>query len=438
MVGPVRALLAVFLLVCLLGCCWAAETRYFEQPVDHLNVLNTDTFQQKYIVRHSTSNRNAPVFLFLGGEAPVEFFQFQEVSAEAWAQEFGATYISLEHRYYGSSNVTDTLETPNLQYLSSQQALMDAANFILAKKSQLRGPWVVLGCSYSGALSAWFRSKYPNLVVGSISPSGPLLAVENFYGLLKNFQLVAEPSCVAAAKTAVDQITSLLASPSGRKTLQSAFHTCKPIDSDPRYFKWAISQWLATTAQWENPPAFAMQAACKALTQSSDVVANWGAAMAADVGGSCNPVSISDYLGPLMNSTELNNMARTWEWQKCSNLGYFQTSTHGSSIFFDDLSLDFLLDFCRAAFGEAMRPRVGFSNAYYGGLDLQGSNIFVTNGLKDPWHRLGLIESKGGITVSTYEAGHCAPMTAPTAVDPPSLTQTREEIRAFLKQLLKK
>lgn len=69
--------------------------------------------------------------------------------------------------------------------------MADAANFILKMKPFYKGKWIVFGCSYSGALSAWFRSKYPNLVVGSVSPSGPLLAVENFYKLLQNFQLVA-------------------------------------------------------------------------------------------------------------------------------------------------------------------------------------------------------------------------------------------------------
>ena len=49
---------------------------------------------------------------------------------------------------------------------SGTQALADAANFIVTYNETLDNPgdWVVFGCSYSGALSSWFRAKYPNLV----------------------------------------------------------------------------------------------------------------------------------------------------------------------------------------------------------------------------------------------------------------------------------
>jgi hypothetical protein len=74
----------------------------------------------------------------------------------------------------------------NLKFLNSEQALSDLAYFLQTlKSSKLYGineksPWITVGGSYPGALSAWFRSKYPHLTVGAISSSGVILAVENY------------------------------------------------------------------------------------------------------------------------------------------------------------------------------------------------------------------------------------------------------------------
>ena len=79
--------------------------------------------------------------VYLAGEAPMEFFEFQEVAMYEWAKKFGvlpscfhfyvwsshsmllgAMVIVLEHRYYGSSNPVSDFSTSNMKYLSSKQA----------------------------------------------------------------------------------------------------------------------------------------------------------------------------------------------------------------------------------------------------------------------------------------------------------------------------
>ena len=57
----------------------------------------------------------------------------------------------------------------NLKYLSSEQALADLATFREAMVKQFslsKNKWISFGGSYPGALSAWFRYKYPHLVYG--------------------------------------------------------------------------------------------------------------------------------------------------------------------------------------------------------------------------------------------------------------------------------
>lgn len=57
----------------------------------------------------------------------------------------------------------------SLQFLNSEQALRDLAAFIQAMNTQFKlseSKWVCFGGSYPGSLSAWFRLKFPHLVVG--------------------------------------------------------------------------------------------------------------------------------------------------------------------------------------------------------------------------------------------------------------------------------
>ena len=63
------------------------------------------------------------------------------------------------------------MSVQNLRYLSSEQALADLASFrqAMQKKFHLTSSnkWISFGGSYPGALSAWFRLKYPHLVAGA-------------------------------------------------------------------------------------------------------------------------------------------------------------------------------------------------------------------------------------------------------------------------------
>lgn len=77
----------------------------------------------------------------------------------------------------------------NLMYLSSQQALADLAYFIQLMNINYKLPagtkWIAFGGSYAGSLAAWLRYKYPHLVHGAVSASGPLLAEIDFQGKYK-------------------------------------------------------------------------------------------------------------------------------------------------------------------------------------------------------------------------------------------------------------
>ena len=137
-------------------------------------------------------------------------------------------------------------------YLSSEQALADIAFFIESMNEKLNKTedvkWIAFGGSYPGSLAAWVREKYPHLVHGSISSSGPLLAKVDFYGkLFSSFQFkihkllffcycnleyydvvktslaTYSQNCVDSVIKAMEQVEILLKHRIGQQTLNSKF-----------------------------------------------------------------------------------------------------------------------------------------------------------------------------------------------------------------------
>lgn len=57
--------------------------------------------------------------------------------------------------------------------------MQDSVNLKL-NRTDAGNPWFVFGISYSGALSAWFRLKFPHLTCGSLASSAVVQAVYDF------------------------------------------------------------------------------------------------------------------------------------------------------------------------------------------------------------------------------------------------------------------
>lgn len=83
-------------------------------------------------------------------------------------QENGATII-LEHRFFGESNPYANLSTASLSLLTIQQSIEDLVYFAENVKLPMPGgdavspshaPWILIGGSYSAALTAWTKVKY--------------------------------------------------------------------------------------------------------------------------------------------------------------------------------------------------------------------------------------------------------------------------------------
>jgi hypothetical protein len=90
------------------------------------------------------------------------------INGQIAQQQKGATIV-LEHRFYGTSNPYPDLSVKSLKVHTIQQAIDDldyfANNVKLAMpgvdnvKPNVNNPWILVGGSYSGALTGWTMVK---------------------------------------------------------------------------------------------------------------------------------------------------------------------------------------------------------------------------------------------------------------------------------------
>uniref|UniRef100_A0A1B0DNK4 Peptidase S9 prolyl oligopeptidase catalytic domain-containing protein n=1 Tax=Phlebotomus papatasi TaxID=29031 RepID=A0A1B0DNK4_PHLPP len=167
------------------------ERRNITQWQDHFDYNNTETWENTYYIDDSFYEPGGPIFLFMGG---MDFYttigrlnssHFRDI-----AEEVGAVLVGTEHRYYGESRPTPDLTKENLVYLTSAQALADAAElvrYLKASSPDLHDAQVIAaGIGHGGALASWMRLKYPELIDGAWASSAKVNAIVNFHEFLPN------------------------------------------------------------------------------------------------------------------------------------------------------------------------------------------------------------------------------------------------------------
>ena len=172
----------------------------------------------------------------------------------------------LEHRFYGESKPTEDMSRENMKYLSSRQGLEDAGRFISEISNNVNynlTTWITFGGSYPGSLSAWMRLKFPHLVTGSVSSSGPLFAKLDYWEYL---QVVADaldttgPGCNVALTQALTTIEMKVEMEDTWQDLSNKFKLCSTLDGfntmDVRSFMELLIDNLAGIVQYNGRLVF--------------------------------------------------------------------------------------------------------------------------------------------------------------------------------------
>ncbi|OWF35753.1 thymus-specific serine protease-like [Mizuhopecten yessoensis] len=451
----------------ILGKPSSVSELFITQPLDHFDRLSQEageTFQQRVFVNDQFyETPKGPVFLYIGGEGTLNPMAAKAGFPAELAKPHGALIVAAEHRFYGASINDDGLKLDSLRHLSSQQALADLAEvhtYISQRYNLSRDhPWVCFGGSYAGALSAWFRVKYPHLVVGALASSAPVMALTNFEGYndvvaasLESSIVGGTEECMTQIQQAFIQIDALLKL-GNHKMLEGYFKSCQPVTDplDRLTFVSNLASIIQGAVQYNREiPGLDIDTICGIMQVTSDPLANLASLnlkFMEIMNMSCENNSYTESVRMLANTTVDRKAQgagiRQWTWQTCTQFGYYQTCDANTSCPFSHLiDLTSQTQLCRDFFSISPKdiPKfVGFTNEYYGGSSPRGSKIIFSNGSIDPWHKLGVLTGLSATEQAVFIEGtaHCNDLMPSKPKDPPQLTAARRKIASIITGWLK-
>jgi len=436
----------------------APEEQYFDQVLDHFNAIDGRTWPQRFWESWENYVEGGPAFIMIGGEAEASPGWIGYGQWSKWAKENGAAMFLLEHRYYGKSRPTEDMSTENMRYLSSRQGLEDLGHFMSAMNSKYNlTNWVTFGGSYPGSLSAWMRLRFPHLVTGSVSSSGPLFAKLDYFEYL---QVVADaldttgPGCNLAMTEALTAVEAIVAESDNLDALSENFKLCEPLDgsnvNDVRSFMELLIDNLAGIVQYNGRFEEDIFSICAVMTDESlgepiDRLAAVNDIMLESNQEECLDHTYASFLAMLTDTTWVGGGVgwRQWIWQTCTEFGWYQTTNQESGVYGRSLPLEFFEQWCQDAFGadfthEMLQKSVEASNIEYGGYKPSVSNVVFVHGSIDPWHAMGVLDDLHEDAPSIYITGtsHCADMYPDREGDPEELTAARIRIGGLVRKWL--
>eukprot|EP01122_Echinamoeba_exundans_P012051 TRINITY_DN4963_c0_g2_i1.p1 TRINITY_DN4963_c0_g2~~TRINITY_DN4963_c0_g2_i1.p1 ORF type:complete len:507 (-),score=88.62 TRINITY_DN4963_c0_g2_i1:42-1562(-) len=426
----------------------------FEQKLDHFNHQDDRTWRQQFYYNDSNWRPNGPIFFQLGGESSVWSSWQSGMQIGQWAPTFGALYVILEHRYYGFSWPTNNTETENLQWLSTEQALADAAYFIQWFKQNMSSPdspVITFGGSYSGNLAAWLRLKYPHVTIAAVASSAPVLAVVDFYQYVqvvdRSLSVLGGSVCDSVIRNATQEIQTLLKIADGQQQLAKLFNWCSPIRNTRdinTFMSILMGAWEgAVQYNGESPGSKSnIDYMCGQLEKGASTPLKTYINFMNEHLDPFDCLNISyvhvvEGLSRTVNDIYSPYTGRHWFYQTCSEFGYYQTTDGGDAAqpFGNLVPLEYWLGLCKDVFG---RPFETFrlaaeKNLYYGGNNLDsgdGTNVLFVNGNVDPWSALSITESLDDSLTAIFINGtaHCADMLVADKTSPVGLVDAQTKI----------
>ncbi len=418
------------------GSLRLSQEGFFQQKLSHTD-SGSATFGQRYFIdsKYASAGVDAPVFYIICGEwncAGTGSYS----SVERLARDAGAHLVALEHRFYGESLPFRKLTSSRLSHLNLAEAIADLANFQQHAMANLnlKGKWVAFGGSYAGTLAAFYRLKHPELVVGALASSAPVLVKAEFNEYDAHVaSVINQSACGDLVREAVAKIEERMSTPEGTAAVKAMFEASDIRDDED--FLYVVADMLAAAVQYGRHSAF-----CRDLSVGDDRVAAYARAglnVMRSMGMSALDMSVQ--------SAETQDVTpesyfRQWMWQSCQEFGWFQVANGSGSDTSRSSRID--LDYhdraCQRLYGIGNQADGALNALWYAPLfDPATTQIIFTNGSNDPWLRLSVVPGVAAPNLDLLMidgAAHCNDLSAMTSLPTVMAAQARfgEIIKGWL------
>jgi len=414
------------------------EAATIEIPIDHFNTEDNRTYANRFWTNDTFYKHGGPVFFYDAGERGVSDGNLVSLSRDSHplmnlTRAFNGLAIVWEHRFYGQSSPfllhpmsADAEKRAAYRFLTTEQALEDAVFFASRyERPGLGGvgsslmanatPWIWIGGSYPGQRAAMIRHRNPDVFFASYSSSAALEVRTSLPEYYLHISHDLPVGCGEIVRRAVQYVDGVLKDGSWINKLR---------------LRWAIARRWPDNEMTRKIRLFYTFAAPDFVVGShfmSLVAADWqGFGMTANgrMAVTCASIESANFRSAAQSSTaieivldaiEANNRhfagtsggsglsdldMQAWQYQVCTEYFDFRTAAPQDpyNILSSVLTAENIwADNCARQYPWLNPPRDREIRvpSMYAGWDKNVSNVMFITGLRDPWHDVSVVPSRG-------------------------------------------
>lgn len=235
---------------------------FFQQLIDHNNPSLGKFTQRYWWNADHYAGPGSPIVLNAPGENNADGYGGYTTNRTLpglFAQSNGGAAVLLEHRYWGGSSPYKNLTAETLQYLNLDNSIQDLiyfanhVEFPFDPKGTSRpdkAPWILSGCSYPGALTAWTNVLAPGTFWAYHCSSAVVEVISNLWEYYDPIEKAMPRNCSTDYKSVIAHIdkTFTTGTPEKRQRLKKlfGFGDLKHDDDFSSAIVSSLGQWQST------------------------------------------------------------------------------------------------------------------------------------------------------------------------------------------------